>query len=62
MGTINQHQEDQPISSAEGQGETFEVIVERRLSRRAFLKGAVAASAVVVGAKLAGTPTPASAH
>ncbi|MDQ2999036.1 MAG: PhoX family phosphatase [Chloroflexota bacterium] len=62
MGTINQHEEDQPISSTEGQGETFEAIVERRLSRRAFLKGAVAATAVVVGAKLAGTPTAASAQ
>ncbi len=62
MGTTNQHQEDQPINTTEGQGETFEAIVERRLSRRTFLKGAVAASAVVVGAKLAGTPAAASAQ
>jgi secreted PhoX family phosphatase len=60
--TMIDQQEDQPISSNEGQGETFEAIVERRSSRRTFLKGAVAASAVVVGAKLAGAPSTASAQ
>src|SRR5262245_54153243 len=62
MGTIDQHQEEEPISSTEGQGETFLAIAERRLSRRAFLKGAVTASAVVVGATMAGETTVASAQ
>ncbi len=36
--------------SVNGKGETFSTIMERRLSRRTFLKGSVAASTVVIGA------------
>src|SRR5687767_710744 len=62
MNDSDRHQEDEAISSTMEQGETFAAIVERRLSRRAFLKGTVAASAVVIGAKMAGTPTSVSAQ
>lgn len=50
------------ILSTEGTGETFEEIVERRLSRRDFLKGALAASAVVVGAGLPSAAAAAAAR
>ncbi|HEU4326607.1 MAG TPA: PhoX family phosphatase [Roseiflexaceae bacterium] len=49
------------ILSTEGRGETFDEIVERRLSRRAFLKG-IAASAVVVGASVGGSAATAEAQ
>jgi secreted PhoX family phosphatase len=61
MSQIDQYSNDEPIHSTEGHGETFEAIVERRLSRRAFLK-AVATSAVVVGAGMGGTISTASAQ
>ena len=61
MSDIDRHAEDEPVYSTEGRGETFTEIVERRMSRRTFLKG-VAASAVVVGAGLSGTTSTASAQ
>jgi uncharacterized protein len=62
MADQYQNEHDQPLSASDGQGETFEAIVERRLSRRAFLKSAVAASAVVVGAQIAGASSVANAQ
>jgi secreted PhoX family phosphatase len=61
MTDIDRDAEDEPIYSADGRGETFTEIVERRMSRRMFLKG-IAASAVVVGAGLAHAPPTASAQ
>jgi secreted PhoX family phosphatase len=61
MSDIDRQPDDEPVYSTEGRGETFTEIVERRMSRRMFLKG-VAASAVVVGAGLASTPPTSSAQ
>jgi secreted PhoX family phosphatase len=40
-------QEDEPVRSTNGKGESFATIMERRLSRRSLLKGMAAASAAV---------------
>jgi secreted PhoX family phosphatase len=50
------------ILSTDGAGEVFTDVMERRLSRRDFLKGAVTASAVVVGAAALGAPERAAAQ
>ncbi len=36
MSVPDRHLDEELVYSTEGHGETFEVIVERRLSRRAF--------------------------
>ncbi len=48
MSRHDQHPE--PADSLTGQGETFETILRRRLSRRAFLKGSAVAFPVILAA------------
>jgi hypothetical protein len=48
------HDDREVVRSTSGKGEEFGSIVSRRMSRRTFLKGSVAASTVVVGAAAAG--------
>ncbi|NOK60797.1 MAG: PhoX family phosphatase [Chloroflexi bacterium AL-W] len=53
MGFLD-HDDHEKVRSTSGHGETFQSIVERRLSRRSFLKSAVAASAIVFAAPVVG--------
>jgi uncharacterized protein len=60
--TMIERPEDDVVRSDKGTGATFQEIVERRLSRRDFLKGAAAASALVVGATTLGKAGTAAAQ
>ena len=53
MGFLD-HEDHEPVRSTNGRGETFQSIVERRLSRRSFLKGAAVASAIVLASPVVG--------
>src|SRR5262245_10143272 len=61
MSAIDHEAEYEEILSAEGRGDRFVDIVERRLSRRAFLKSVVAGT-VVVGAGAVSTARTANAQ
>ena len=51
---FHDHEDHEPVRSTNGRGETFQSIVERRLSRRSFLKGSAVASAIVLASPVIG--------
>jgi uncharacterized protein len=61
MSGIDHEPENEEVLSTEGRGERFVDIIERRLSRRAFLKSVVAGT-VVVGAGAVSTTRTANAQ